>query len=95
MVTDASGAPRTDATVIIACDKSRVSTSTDASGRYLTNISFSGPRPTTGRMRCSFSEPDPTAPRAHLDTTLVFTHAPFMAAMAALQTVDLHESSGR
>lgn len=94
LVTQASGAPLPQATIQIACADGAVTgaATTDAGGHYLTQLTATAAALDAGggRLRCRFTEPDTLAPRARADTTLGFARGP---ELAALQTVDLHESS--
>jgi hypothetical protein len=91
LVTGSSGAPLASTTVTIACaGTSPVATTTDASGVYLVNVGAPAASLNVrgNRLSCHFTEPDASTPRAKVDTELGFVQGP---AMAALQTVDLHE----
>jgi hypothetical protein len=64
---------------------------TDADGRYLIQLSATAAQLDAGGqlLRCHFSEPEPLAPRAQLDTLVGFTRGP---ALTPLQMIDLHEA---
>jgi hypothetical protein len=94
-VIQGSGASVASSTVFVTCAGGfpPVATPTDASGRYLVNVTATAASLNAGggQLRCRFTEPDTMNPRAQVDTLLGFTRGP---ALAALQTVDLHEQSG-
>jgi hypothetical protein len=91
LVTTSSGTPLASTTVLVDCQGSApVATTTGASGVYLVNLT--APAAVLdirgSRISCRFTEPDPTTPRAQVDTALGFARGPVLV---ALQMVDLHE----
>jgi hypothetical protein len=91
-VTDRSGAALPQVTVSIVCPSgnSRVETSTDATGRYVTNVYTPGVSPETNRVRCQFSELNRPGTGSTVDTVIAIVRPPLLA---ALQTIDIHETS--
>lgn len=91
LVTGSSGSALSTTTVFVACEgSSTVATTTDATGRYLIDLEAPAASLSAngGDLRCHFTEPNASSPRAQKDTVLGFGRGPVLV---PLQTVDLQE----
>jgi hypothetical protein len=91
LVTGRSGSALSNTGVFVACEgASTVATRTDASGRYLINLDAPAAslNANGSQLRCHFTEPNASSPRAQKDTVLGFGRGPVLV---PLQMVDLQE----